>query len=437
MSERVVVRCGRLIDGTGAAPRSGVTLTIEDGRIRHVAPSMPDDAPAGAGLIDAGDRTVMPGLMDIHVHLIHGVTDPRDPHILYGLMHSSTQMLTLWAARNARLMLEGGFTCLRDVSSFINPANPEARALRDAVALNLVPGPRVVAGGWVSQTAGHRDMFPTRDFPRDPEMMADSPWEVRRVVRRMVREGVDFIKTSTSGGAGAHGEEIWWRNWTDEELDALVDEAHAVGKRVASHSHSAESVKRAVRAGVDTIEHGIYIDDEAIAMMAERGSYLVPTLSARAERAIAHRRASGSPADVMRKFEHAQAHGLEGFAKAYKAGVRIAMGTDTGRGLRAYFGKNAYELTQMVQAGMPPMAAIVASTATAAAALGQEADLGTLEAGKLADLLIVDGDPLSDIAILEDAARIEAVIIGGRVVVARGRYAPHLADTATVTQRAH
>jgi imidazolonepropionase-like amidohydrolase len=437
VSERVVVRCGRLIDGTGAAPRSAVTLTIQDGRIRQVAPSTPDDAPAGARLIDATARTVMPGLMDLHVHLIHGVTDPRDPHILYGLMHSSTQMLTLWAARNARLMLEGGFTCLRDVSSFINPANPEARALRDAVALNLVPGPRVVAGGWVSQTAGHRDMFPTRDFPRDPEMMADSPWEVRRVVRRMVREGVDFIKTSTSGGAGAHGEEIWWRNWTDEELDALVDEAHAVGKRVASHSHSAESVKRAVRAGVDTIEHGIYIDDEAIALMAERGSYLVPTLSARSERAIAHRRAAGSPADVMRKFEHAQAHGLDGFARAYKAGVRIAMGTDTGRGLRAYFGKNAYELTQMVQAGMPAMAAIVASTATAAAALGRETDLGTLEAGKLADLLVVDGDPLSDVAILEDSARIELVMIGGRAVVARGGYVPHLADTTTVTPRAH
>lgn len=132
----------------------------------------------------------------------------------------------------------------------------------------------------------------------------------------------------------------------------------------------------------------------------------------------------------MRKFEHAQAYGLEGFAKAYKAGVRITMGTDTGRGLRAYFGKNAYELTQMVQAGMPPMAAIVASTATAAAALGHEANLGTLEAGKLADLLIVDGDPLSDIAILEDSARIEAVMIGGRVVVARGAVHPHLADTA-------
>jgi imidazolonepropionase-like amidohydrolase len=303
--------------------------------------------------------------------------------------------------------------------------------------LNLVSGPRIVAGGWVSQTAGHRDMFPTRDYPRDPEWMADSPWEVRRVVRRMVREGVDFIKTSTSGGAGAHGEEIWWRNWTDEEIAALVDEAHAVGKKVASHSHSAESVKRAVRAGVDTIEHGIYIDDEAIEMMVEHGAYLVPTLSARSERALASRRSGGSPSDVMRKFETAQAHGMGGFRKAYEAGVKIAMGTDTGRGLRAYFGKNAYELGQMVQAGMSPMEAIVAATGTAATALGREDDIGTLGPGKLADLLVVDGDPLADVSILEDAERINLVMIGGRAVVARGPYAEHLADTSVVAQRGH
>jgi imidazolonepropionase-like amidohydrolase len=235
----------------------------------------------------------------------------------------------------------------------------------------------------------------------------------------MVRDGVDFIKTSTSGGAGSHGEEIWWRNWTTEELEALVDEAHAVGKRVASHAHTAESVKRALRAGVDTIEHGIYLDDEALDLLVQHQAALVPTLSARSERAIGHRRRSGSPPEVLRKFDAIRSSGFESFRRAYQAGVLIAMGTDTGRGLREYFGQNAYELTQMVESGMSPMDAILAATRNAAVALGRSETLGTLEAGKMADLLFVDGDPLADIALLEDRARIKLVMIGGRVVIKR------------------
>jgi imidazolonepropionase-like amidohydrolase len=235
----------------------------------------------------------------------------------------------------------------------------------------------------------------------------------------MVRDGVDFIKTSTSGGAGGHGEEVWWPNWSDEELAALVEETHGYAKRVASHAHSAESVKRALRAGVDTIEHGIYMDDEAIAMLADSPAALVPTLSARSERAISHRRKSGSPPQVMRKFEAAQASGFASFRKAYEAGVLIAMGTDTGRGLREYFGKNAYELTQMVEAGMTPSDALVAATRNAAVALGREDELGTLEPGKLADLLVVDGNPLDDVSLLEDQQRIKLVMQAGTVAVER------------------
>jgi imidazolonepropionase-like amidohydrolase len=427
VSERLVLRCGRLIDGTGREPADDAWLTIADGRIGQVTTTPPPDV-GGAEHLDATGLTVMPGLMDLHVHLIHGVTDPREPHILFGLLSSSSQLLTLWAARNARLMLEAGFTTVRDVASFYNPRNPEVLALRDAAQLGLLAAPRVVAGGWVSQTAGHRDMFPPANWPRDPAVMADGPWEVRRVVRTMVRDGVDFIKTSTSGGAGAHGEEIWWRNWTDEELLALVDEAHAVGKRVASHSHSAESVKRAARAGVDTVEHGIYLDQEAIDLLIEHQAVLVPTLSARSERAISHRRRSGSPPDVLRKFESIRDSGFESFRNAYEAGVSIALGTDTGRGLREYFGKNAYELSQMVEAGMRPMDAILAATRNAAAAIGRDADLGTLETGKLADLLIVDGDPLAEIGLLEDQQRLRLVMIGGEIAVERGTLPGRLAQ---------
>lgn len=413
----ITIRCGQLIDGTGAEPARDQWLTIDDGRIAAIA-SSPPTRQAGETL-DASQHTVMPGMMDLHVHLIHGVTDPREPHILYGLLNSSSQLLTLWAARNARLMLEAGFTTIRDVGSFYNPRNPEVLGLRDGIRLGLLKGPRIVAGGWVSQTAGHRDMFPPANYPRDPEWMSDGPWAVRRMVRTMVRDGVDFIKTSTSGGAGSHGEEIWWRNWTTEELDALVDEAHAVGKRVASHSHSADSVKRALRAGVDTIEHGIYLDEEAVDLLLQARAALVPTLSARSERAIGHRRKSGSPPEVLRKFEDIRASGFDSFRRAYEAGVLIAMGTDTGRGLREYFGQNAYELTQMVEAGMTSMDAIVAATRNAAIALGQADTLGTLQIGKQADLIVVDGNPLADISVLEDEKRIRLVMIGGEVTVDR------------------
>lgn len=421
-AERTVIACGRLIDGTGSAPIEPATLVLEGERIAEVldgpAPeSLRDSAPA---FIDATARTVMPGMMDLHVHLVNGVTDPRDPHILYGMLFSTTQMLTLWAARNARLLLEAGFTTVRDFASFVSDGrNPEVLALRDAIALGLVPGPRVFAGGWVSSTAGHRDMFPPRTWYRQPGSLADGPWEIRRAVREMVRDGVDFIKTSTSGGAGGHTEEIWWRSLTFEELDALVEETHAFGLKVATHSHTPESVKLALRAGADTIEHGIYLDDEAIALLVDRRAVLVPTLSARSERAIAHRRRAGSPPEVIRKFESTRASGTESFRRAHEAGVTIAMGTDTGRGLREYFGKNTYELSLMVDGGMSSMDAIVAATKNGAIGLGQQDDLGTLEPGKYADLLVIDGNPLDDVALLEDASKIELVVKGGSVVVDR------------------
>jgi imidazolonepropionase-like amidohydrolase len=419
-ARRTVVRCGRLLDGSGRAP-GPATLVLDGGRVDRILPSGAALEPGeGALVIDASRHTVLPGLMDLHVHLQHGVLDPREPHLTFGILTTTSQLRTLWAARNARLMLEAGFTTVRDLAAYASPRNQEVLAVRDAVALGLVPGPRLFVAGFASQTAGHGDMGLPRAWPRDPALLADGPWEFRRLVRTMVRDGVDLIKTATSGGAGGHGEKLWWRNLTDEELDALVDEAHASGHRVACHAHTAEGVKRALRAGVDTIEHGVYLDEEGIELLLKHDATLVPTLLVRSDRAVGPHRRYGSPPEVVQKFETLARAGAASLYPAYKAGVRIALGTDTGRTLREHFGRNAHELALMVEVGMSPMDAILAGTRNAATALGASDRLGTLEAGKAADLLVVDGDPLQDIRVLADPARVRMVMKDGQVAVNRG-----------------
>jgi imidazolonepropionase-like amidohydrolase len=419
-ARRTVIHCGRLLDGTGRAPEAA-TLVLEGGRVAQVLPAGVAAAHAEDDLvIDAARHTVVPGLMDLHVHLQHGVMDPREPHLTFGILTTTSQLRTLWAARNARLMLEAGFTTVRDLAAYASPRNQEVLAVRDGVALGLVPGPRLFVAGFASQTAGHGDMGLPRTWPRDPELLADGPWEFRRLVRQMVRDGVDLIKTATSGGAGGHGEKIWWRNLTDEELEALVDEAHSSGHRVACHAHTADGVKRALRAGVDTIEHGVYLDDEGIELLLERDATLVPTLLVRSDRAVGPHKKYGSPPEVIQKFESLARAGAASLYPAYKAGVRIALGTDTGRTLREHFGRNAHELELMVEVGMTPMDAILAGTRNAAVALGAADRLGTLQAGKAADLLVVDGNPLDDIRVLADPARILLVVKDGQVVVNRG-----------------
>jgi imidazolonepropionase-like amidohydrolase len=417
---RTIVRCRALFDGTGRPP-APATVVLAGGRVERVLP--PGAAVEGAEgdlVVDATRHTVLPGLMDLHVHLQHGVLDPREPHLDFGMLLSTPQLLTLWTARNARLMLEAGFTTARDMAGYRDPRNLATLAVRDAAGTGLVAAPRLFVAGWAGQTAGHGDMGLPRTWPRDPELLADSPWEFRRLVRRLVRDGVDLIKTATSGGAGGHGEAMWWRNQTDEELQALVDEAHSTGHRVACHAHTAESIKRAVRAGVDTIEHGSYLDEEGIELLLRHDATLVPTLFIRSEYAVAPHRKSGSAPEKLAKFEELARAGAASLYPAYKAGVRIALGTDIGRTLREYFGRNAHELELMVGVGLAPADALLAATRNAAVALGQADRLGTLEAGKVADLLAVDGDPVADIRALADPARLQLVVKDGHIVVNRG-----------------
>lgn len=413
----VLILAGRLWDGSGAPARPDAGLVVRGGRVERVAPVAELEAWAGPRLA-APRWTVMPGLMDLHVHLV-SVVDPDEPNAIWAEVSARTQLLTLHAARNARLMLEAGFTTVRDLAGPINPLNLEVLALRRAVEIGLVPGPRIVAAGWVGQTGGHSDLPLPETWPRDESVYADGPWAVRKLVRAELRLGVDLFKTSASGGAAGHQEELWWRNYTAEELAALVDEAHAVGKRVAVHSHTAEATKRALRAGVDTIEHGTELDEECLELFRETGATLVPTISIRSERARRGRAAGQAPADVVRKYAHVAAVGDAWFRRACEAGVRMALGTDTYRSLRDYWGRNAYELELMVERGLPPAEALLTGTRNAAEALGLGDRLGTLLPGQLADLLVVDGDPDRDVRVLQDPTRILLVMREGQVVVDR------------------
>ena len=413
----LLVTAGRLWDGTGAGARRDMALVIRDGRVERVAP-VAELAGWPGPRLHAGGATVMPGLMDLHVHLV-SVVDPDEPNAIWAEVGARTQLLTLHAAKNARLMLEAGFTTVRDLAGPINPLNLEVLALRRAIAIGLVPGPRIFVAGWVGQTGGHSDLPLPDAWPRDESVYADGPWAVRRLVRAEIRLGVDLFKTSASGGAAGHKEELWWRNYTAEELAALVDEAHAVGKRVAVHSHTAEATKRALRAGVDTIEHGTELDEECLALFLETGAFMVPTISIRSERARAGRAAGRAPAEVVRKYVRVAEIGDQWFRRAAEAGVRMAMGTDTYRSLRDYWGQNAYELELMVERGLSAEQALLTATRNAAEALGAGDRLGTLEPGKLADLLLIEGEPDRDVRILQDPARIRVVMREGRIVVDR------------------
>src|SRR5262245_32447448 len=417
--DALLVAAGRLWDGSGAPARRDTGLVVRGGRIERVAP-LADLGDWPGPRLDARGSTVVPGLMDLHVHLV-SVVDPDQPNAIWAEVSARTQLLTLHAAKNARLMLEAGFTTVRDLAGPVNPLNLEVLALRRAIAIGLVPGPRIFVAGWVGQTGGHSDLPLPDAWPRDESVYADGPWAVRRLVRSQIRRGVDLFKTSASGGAAGHKEELWWRNYTAEELAALVDEAHAVGKRVAVHSHTAEATRRALRAGVDTIEHGTELDEECLGLFAETGAFMVPTISIRSERAMRGRAAGQAPHDVVRKYADIAATGDKWFRRACEAGVRMALGTDTYRSLRDYWGQNAYELELMVERGLSPDQALLTATRNAAAALGAGDHLGTLEPGKLADLLVVDGEPDRDVRVLQDPARIRVVMREGRIAVDRRR----------------
>jgi len=401
---QTLLRNARLFDGTGAPARPGADLLVEGGRIAALDGEAKPRA--GAESIDLGGRTLLPGLIDCHVHIAFN----GDPDEIPRLGTMPTPLLAWQASENARRTVEAGVTAVRDLGTRDNIAI----LLRDAILAGTLPGPRMRAvGSIVCMTGGH-GWFIGRE--------ADGPDDVRKAVREQLRAGADCIKFTATGGVMTPGVDPRSASLTEEELRAGVEEAHKAFRRAAAHAQGTSGIKNAVRAGIDSIEHGIFMDDEVLEEMRLRGTFFVPTLVA-PENIAKFGLAVGIPAYAVEKSNQVKEVHNESFKRALKAGVRIAMGTDAGTPFNRH-GENAQEIALMVRAGMPPADALVASTRNAAELLDLLAETGTVEPGKSADLLVVDGDPLDDVGLLTRPEAIVGVLRAGAWV----KRAPALAS---------
>jgi imidazolonepropionase-like amidohydrolase len=402
------ILAGRLFDATSDTVRQNMMITIEGERIKSIASSASMQVPAGANVIDLSHATVLPGLIDCHTHLdsradrydeIYKFKDTPFDHAFFAVV-------------NARKTLEAGFTSVRDVGSppFL------AVDLRNTINEGLIPGPRIVASGpGISITGGHGDlnnfspqtrvsMFPDeRNF-----QIADGVDQIRHVVRAQVKYGVDVIKILSTGGVLSKGDSPGAPQYALEELKAAAETAHMAGRKIAAHAHGTEGIKNAIIAGIDSIEHASLIDEEGIRLAKEHGTYLVMDIY-NDDYLLNEAPKVGLPQENIEKEKMVGRLQRENFAKAVKAGAKMAFGTDAG----VYpHGDNARQFFYMVKFGMTPAQAIRAATSSAADLIGRSADVGTIEAGKYADIIAVQSDPMTDVRALE---HVDFVMKGGAV----------------------
>jgi imidazolonepropionase-like amidohydrolase len=401
-SSRVMVHAGKLLDVRSGKTLADQAIVIEAGKIVSVSPFSQAKRASGDRLIDLSAATVLPGLTDAHTHL---TGNPQDagPQAL-GI---SLPRATLTGARNARITLEAGFTTVRNVGA----EGYSDVALRDAIDAGDVPGPRMlVSGPPLGITGGHCDEnFLPFDFHYSAEGVADGVEGVQHKVRETIKYGADLIKICATGGVLSHGDNPQASQYTLEEMKAIVADAHRLGRKVAAHAHGAQGILWASQAGVDSIEHGSYIDDAAIAEMKKDGTYLVPTLYL-ADWFLEHAEQVHVPPEMIAKGRTVMAAARKNVAHAFASGVKVAFGTDAA----VYpHGLNAHEFAVMVKLGMSPLQSIQAATINAADLLGWSDKIGGLEPGKWGDIIAVDGDPLQDVTTLE---HVKLVMKGGEVV---------------------
>jgi imidazolonepropionase-like amidohydrolase len=393
----VVVRAAQIIDGTGAAPIKNGAIVITDDKISAVGPFAAISVPAGTRVIDLGDATLMPGFIDAHTHLIGRVLG--DPEARESMVHDYDSFAAIIGVGFAERTLLAGFTTIRNVGA----PNFDDFALRKAINDGWIAGPRMLAAGHaIGITGGHCDENGFKPGLEDGDYktgIADGVEQVRAAVRYQVKYGADVIKTCATGGVLSDGDAVGATQYTYEELKAMVDEATKLERKVAAHAHGTEGIKIATRAGVSSIEHGSFLDEEGAKMMAAHGTYLVPTIMAGegVEKLAKSGVLKGLRAEKALAAAAAMRHAIK---IAIANHVKIALGTDAGV---IPHGTNAREFILMVEwGGMRPMDSIVAGTLSGATLLGLDKSIGSIVPGKIADIVAVSGDPLADIHRMEN-----------------------------------
>lgn len=392
LAQQTYIQCGRLIDGKSNSVQTEMTIVVESNKIIDVRKGYQSGS-ANDKLINMRNQTVMPGFIDSHVHLSSETS--KNKYMENFTLNDDDNALR--AVKYSERTLIAGFTTVRDLGGHI------AVSLRNAINVGDIKGPRILAAGKsIASTGGHAD--PSNGYSRalmgDPEAkegVVNSPEEARKAVRQRYKESSDVIKITATGGVLSNAKDGAGAQFTEDEIKAVVITAKDYGFRVAAHAHGAEGMKRAIRAGVSSIEHGTFMDDEVIALMKENGTYYVPTITAGKSVADSAKIPGYYPPLVLPKAIATGPKIQSTFAKAYKEGVKIAFGTDAG--VFAH-GKNYKEFEYMVEAGMPAMEAIKSATMNAADLLGISDRIGSIEKGKYADIIAVKGDPIKDIKVL-------------------------------------
>jgi imidazolonepropionase-like amidohydrolase len=399
--KRTVIHAGKLLDVRTGDILPDRAIVIEGDKIVSVGPMSATKLSGSETRIELGNSTVLPGMIDAHTHLT------SDPQFGYENLAISVPREALIGAKNARVTVEAGFTTVRNVGA----SGYADVALRDAINAGDVPGPRMlVSGPPLGITGGHcdNDLLPF-EYHATEAGVADGVEQVQHKVREVIKYGADLIKVCATGGVLSKGDDPSASQYTLEEMKAIVADAHRLGRKVAAHAHGAQGVIWASEAGVDSVEHGHLMSDDSIAVLKKNGTYLVPTLYLM-DWQRGHAAQANLPAFLKAKMELVSSVGKQNVQKAIKAGVKIGMGTDAA----VYpHGLNAHELEVYVQLGMTPLQAIQSTTVNDAELLGWKDKIGTLENGRWADIIAVDGDPLHDIATLQ---RVKFVMKGGEVV---------------------